>query len=110
MLLRFAILSLFSFRRSDADILSSKRIIIFYPVCALITLFCNILLKPLHERAEGDVQFINSAAEFMGNIPSNQLGYEEMIHSKMIHHFLCELGRLAECAIDRAKKKHIDKS
>ncbi|KAF4441618.1 transcriptional activator Mut3p [Fusarium acutatum] len=77
-------------------------VIVFYPTAAMITLFFNILLYPLHERAEQDLELLKAAADLINNLPVRRLTTSEVSHMKLINDFVVELVRLGRSAICKA--------
>ncbi|KAJ4034861.1 hypothetical protein NW761_011352 [Fusarium oxysporum] len=77
-------------------------VIVFYPTAAMITLFFNILMYPLHERAEQDLELLKAAADLINNLPVRRLTTCEVSHMKLINDFVVELVRLGRSAICKA--------
>jgi hypothetical protein len=88
---------------SDADM--TFRVVIFYPMSAVITIFCNLLLYPLNTNAEQDLELLRSAPELIRGIRARRLTLNEIIHMKMIEDFVAELVRLGGCAIQKAREE-----
>jgi len=78
------------------------RAVIFYPMSALVTIFCSILQTPLDPRSRDDLDRMKMAAVMMARIFSKRLPEGEAVHFKLVADFVAELTRLAECAIDKA--------
>ncbi|CAI7673772.1 unnamed protein product [Penicillium viridicatum] len=76
--------------------------LIFYPMSALLTIFCNILQNPLDPHSREDLGRLNVATVMIERIFSRKLHESELVHFKMVADFIAELKRLAECAIDKA--------
>ncbi|CAI7591597.1 unnamed protein product [Penicillium discolor] len=76
--------------------------LIFYPMSALLTIFCNILQNPLDPHSREDLGRLNVATVMIERIFSRKLHESELVHFKMVADFIVELKRLAECAIDKA--------
>ncbi|KAF9774292.1 hypothetical protein IL306_007727, partial [Fusarium sp. DS 682] len=66
-------------------------IIVFYPTAAIITLFFNILMHPLHERAGQDLELLKEAADLISNLPVKRLTRHEVEHMERINGFVLEL-------------------
>ena len=79
--------------------------IVFFPMSAIVTIFCYILLHPLHPEADQDLQLLESAPELIKSIRTRKLTYNEMLHVKMVDDFLEELKRLARCAVEKARQE-----
>ncbi|KAK2468585.1 hypothetical protein H9L39_18409 [Fusarium oxysporum f. sp. albedinis] len=80
-------------------------IIVFYPTAAMITLFFNILMHPLHNRAERDLELLKSAADLVNNLPVRRLTPHEVSYMKLVNDFVMELVRLGRSAITKATKE-----
>ncbi|KAJ5822395.1 hypothetical protein N7447_004735 [Penicillium robsamsonii] len=76
--------------------------LIFYPMSALLTIFCNILQNPLDPHTREDLDRLHVATVMMERIFSRKLPSSELVHFKLVGDFIVELERLAECAIDKA--------
>ncbi|KAJ5375840.1 transcriptional regulator family: Fungal Specific TF [Penicillium concentricum] len=76
--------------------------LIFYPMSALLTIFCSILQNPLDPHSREDLGRLNVATVMMERIFSRKLPSSELVHFKLVGDFILELKRLAECAIDKA--------
>ncbi|OQD81585.1 hypothetical protein PENANT_c026G09190 [Penicillium antarcticum] len=76
--------------------------LIFYPMSALLTIFCSILQNPLDPHSREDLDRLKVATVMMERIFSRKLPDSELVHFKMVADFVMELKRLAECAIDKA--------
>ncbi|CAI7621355.1 unnamed protein product [Penicillium bialowiezense] len=76
--------------------------LIFYPMSALLTIFCSILQNPLDPHSREDLDRLNVATVMIERIFSRKLPDTELEHFKLVADFILELKRLAECAIDKA--------
>ncbi|KGO73956.1 Transcription factor, fungi [Penicillium italicum] len=76
--------------------------LIFYPMSALLTIFCSILQNPLDPHSREDLDRLNVATVMIERIFSRKLHANELVHFKLVADFIMELKRLAECAIDKA--------
>ncbi|KAF3015428.1 hypothetical protein E8E15_002570 [Penicillium rubens] len=76
--------------------------LIFYPMSALLTIFCSILQNPLDPYSREDLGRLNVATVMIERIFSRKLPATELVHFKLVADFIVELKRLAECAIDKA--------
>jgi hypothetical protein len=79
-----------------------SRTLIFYPISALLTIFCSILQNPLDPHSREDLDRLKVATVMMERIFSRRLLESELVHFKRVADFIMELKRLAECAIDKA--------
>ena len=80
----------------------ASRSLIFYPISALLTIFCSILQNPLDPRSRGDLDRLNMAVCMMERIFVRKLSENEIIQIKLVADFVTELKQLAQCAIDKA--------
>ncbi|KAI1491413.1 fungal-specific transcription factor domain-containing protein [Biscogniauxia mediterranea] len=79
--------------------------ILFYPMAAVLAIFCNILLKPLCPASQNDLELLNSAPELIRSLRTRRLSPHEITHMKMIEDFMAELTRLGTCAIMKAHRE-----
>ena len=79
----------------------------FYPMSAIITLFCSIIMEPLGETAKGDLERLESATKLIMSIParSEAKSTDERIQFQMVEDFLDELIRLGRCAITKVERE-----
>ncbi|TDZ30776.1 putative transcriptional regulatory protein [Colletotrichum spinosum] len=78
--------------------------VVFYPMSAIITIFCNLLHEPLNPQAEEDVELLGSVPKLVEGMRNRQLTPSELIHVKMVHSYVGELSRLGRCAISKARR------
>lgn len=78
------------------------RTLIFYPMSALLTIFCSILQNPLDPHSREDLDRLKVATVMIDRIFSRKLPESELEHFKLVADFIIELKRLAECAIEKA--------
>ncbi|PYH46459.1 putative C6 transcription factor [Aspergillus saccharolyticus JOP 1030-1] len=77
--------------------------LIFYPMSALLAIFCNILQYPTDPQATKDLGLLKTAMSMMERIFLRQpSSVSEIMHIKMVADFVTELYRLASCAIEKA--------
>ncbi|KAK9233770.1 hypothetical protein V1525DRAFT_415432 [Lipomyces kononenkoae] len=81
-------------------------VLVFYPITAVLTIFCNILLNPLDPRADEDLDLLNKVPDLIKRIPSRELSLNKVMHIKLTEDFLTELSRLGKCAIIKASKEN----
>ncbi|KAH6988259.1 hypothetical protein BKA56DRAFT_578558 [Ilyonectria sp. MPI-CAGE-AT-0026] len=86
-------------------------IIVFYPTAAILTLFFNILIRPLDPQAKFDLELLKSAADIIKSIPVWRLTPYEIEYVEAVDEFAAELVRLGNCAIvkearAREQQKH----
>lgn len=82
--------------------------ILFYPMSALLTIFCNILHKPLDPQAAQDLELINRAPDLIKGMPIPQPNRNELFHINLVDEFIAELSRLGKCAISKAKEENLN--
>lgn len=80
--------------------------VIFYPMSAILTIFCNVLLHPLSSNARDDLELLQAAPQFIKNIRIPRLTANEITHMKMIEDFVAELIRLGSHAVLKAQETH----
>ncbi|PWY70919.1 Zn(II)2Cys6 transcription factor [Aspergillus heteromorphus CBS 117.55] len=77
--------------------------LIFYPMSALLAIFCNILQNPSDPQATKDLGLLKTAMSMMERIFLRQpSSVNEIVHIKLVADFVAELYRLASCAIEKA--------
>ncbi|KAJ5223886.1 transcriptional regulator family: Fungal Specific TF [Penicillium chermesinum] len=76
--------------------------LVFYPMSALLAIFCSILSNPLDPRSRDDLDRLRLATQMIQRIFERKLPENEMEQLKMVGEFVSELKRLAECSIDKA--------
>ncbi|KAL1960695.1 hypothetical protein VTO42DRAFT_6525 [Malbranchea cinnamomea] len=79
-------------------------LVLFYPMSAVLTLFCNIILNPLDTQAPEDLELLSSVPALIRALPVRQLTVNEVMHIKRVDDFVAELGRLAKCAVMKARE------
>ena len=78
---------------------------VFYPVSAVLTIFCNILLNPLDPRAVDDLELLSSTPELIKSMRMRQLTTAEIEHMRLVDNFVAELIRLGNCSITKALRE-----
>ncbi|GIK05589.1 hypothetical protein Aspvir_009702 [Aspergillus viridinutans] len=80
--------------------------LIFYPMSALIAIFCNILQNPSDPQATKDLALLRTATSIMERVFLRQLiSIDEVVHVKMVADFVTELYTFATCAVEKAWKE-----
>lgn len=77
----------------------------FYPMSAILEIFCNLLLQPLHPQAEEDIELLKSVPQLIEGMRNRQLTPHEVAHVKIVDAFVAELTRLGTCAIAKARRE-----
>ncbi|KAK1979593.1 fungal-specific transcription factor domain-containing protein [Colletotrichum cereale] len=80
-------------------------LVVFYPMSAILEIFCNLLLHPLHPQSEEDLELLKSVPVLIEGMRTRHLTQKEAAHVKIINDFVAELTRLGNCAIDKARKE-----
>lgn len=75
----------------------------FYPMTAIVTIFCNILAKPNELNAPDDLGLMGTAPELIKRMRQRRLTPNELMHMTQVEEFIMELIRLGRCAIQRAQ-------
>ena len=81
-------------------VLITSRLILYFPVSALVTLFANILQNPQDSQARSDVKLMNQVVNFLSllSVTEEQGGVKRMLG-------VCsEFERIANCVLDRTDK------
>lgn len=82
-------------------ILTLPRLVLYYPVSALVTLFANILQNPQDARARSDIKSMNVVVNFL-----SMLGSDEPNGSVRRMLSVCaEFERIARVVVDKAEKE-----
>ncbi|KAL6239745.1 hypothetical protein BDW75DRAFT_227080 [Aspergillus navahoensis] len=77
--------------------------LIFYPMSALLAIFCNILQNPAEPQASKDLTLLKSTTGMLERVFLRQAySVNELVHVKLVADFVNELCRLATCAMDKA--------
>lgn len=77
------------------------RLILYYPVSALVTLFANILQNPGDARARSDVKLMNVVVNFLSTLVSD----ESNGSIKRMLSLCGEFERIAKVVLDKAEKE-----
>lgn len=78
-----------------------QRLILYYPVSALVTLFANILQNPNDARARSDVKLMNVVVNFLSTLVSD----ESNGSIKRMLGLCGEFERIAKVVLDKAEKE-----
>jgi hypothetical protein len=85
-------------KQSRTDMLT--RLLVYYPVSALVTLFANILQNPQDARARSDLKLMNSMTEFLQML-CNEDGN---VHCRRMASICKEFERIARVVLDKAER------
>ena len=86
--------------QNNSPIESKRRLIIYFPVSALVTLFANILQNPQDPRARSDVKLMNQVVNFLSllSVTEEQGGVKRMLG-------VCsEFERIARVVLEKSDK------
>lgn len=78
---------------------------IFYPLSAVLTIFCNILSSPLDPQSVADAELLLTVPELIKGIRTPNLHVDMIRHIMMIDDFIGELIILIGCAVGKARKE-----
>lgn len=70
---------------------------------AILTIFCNILLRPRDTQAQDDLELLKTTPELIKKMRTRRLTLKETVHMRLVEDFVTELIRLGCCAIQRAR-------
>ena len=85
-------------------VLTTIRLIIYYPVSALVTLFANILQNPQETRARSDLRLMNLVVSFLSMLCTEDASRENGSVRRMLS--VCsEFERIAKVVLDKADKE-----
>ncbi|KAK0368188.1 fungal specific transcription factor [Colletotrichum limetticola] len=79
--------------------------VVFYPMSAILTIFCNLLLQPLNPQSEEDIELLNSVPKLVESMRNRHLTPNEVAHVKIVDDFVAELTRLGKRAIAKARRE-----
>lgn len=79
--------------------------VVFYPMSAVLTIFCNILLNPLSPQVHDDLELLSAAPQLIKNIRTRRLTVSEVMHMKEIEDFISDLLSLGACAVQKAHQE-----
>lgn len=82
--------------------------VLFYPMSALLTIFCNILHNPLDPQAAQDLELINRAPDLIKGMAIPHPNRDELFRINLVDEFIAELSRLGKCAIIKAREENLN--
>ena len=88
-----------------ADPSSSRRLILYFPVSALVTLFANILQNPQEPRARADLRLMNRVVSFLSMLSTE----EENGGVRRMLGVCSEFERIANVVLDKAETESSSK-
>lgn len=83
----------------------TPRLIIYFPVTALVTLFANILQNPSDTRARSDLKLINLVVSFLSML-SNDEGDRSV---RRMQNVCAEFERIAKAVLDKADRENLSR-
>lgn len=82
----------------------APRMIIFYPMSAILTIFCSILANPLDPYVEEDLHLLKVVPDLVRDVRRRRTSEVEIAHMQTVTDFVAELIRLGHCAIEKARR------
>ncbi|GKZ17467.1 hypothetical protein AbraIFM66951_004769 [Aspergillus brasiliensis] len=79
--------------------------IIFYPMSAILTIFCSILANPLDPYVEEDLHLLTVVPDLVRDVRRRRTSEVEIAHMQTVTNFVAELIRLGHCAIEKARRQ-----
>ncbi|KAK2015775.1 fungal-specific transcription factor domain-containing protein [Colletotrichum eremochloae] len=80
-------------------------LVVFYPMSAILEIFCNLLLHPLDPQSKEDLELFKSVPVLVERMRTRSLTQKEAAHVKIVDDFVAELTRLGNCAIVKARQE-----
>ncbi|KAK1572870.1 fungal-specific transcription factor domain-containing protein [Colletotrichum navitas] len=80
-------------------------LVVFYPMSAILEIFCNLLLHPLHPQSAEDLELLKSVPVLIEGLRTRNLTEKEVAHVKTINDFVAELTRLGKCAMVKERQE-----
>ena len=81
------------------------RLILYYPVSALVTLFANILQNPQDARARSDLKLMSSVVSFLNMLERDALADVKNGNVGRMLSVCAEFERIARVALDKAERE-----
>lgn len=81
--------------------LTKTRLILYYPVSALVTLFANILQNPQDARARSDLKLMSSVCQYLAEL----CNADSNIHCRRMLSICSEFERIARVALEKAERE-----
>jgi hypothetical protein len=75
---------------------------IFYPISAMLTIFCNVIYDPLHPQVDMDLKLLEIVPDLVKQMRLRGLPRDETAQVKALDDFVAELARLGSQAITKA--------
>jgi hypothetical protein len=79
--------------------LTFTMLFVFYPVSAVLTIFCNILLDPLKREAEEDLQLLFESANLIQRLRTGCFPLWRRTNLTHLEDLVVELAKVAQIAI-----------
>lgn len=90
-----------SLETSSTDLTNNDRLILYYPVSSLVTLFANILQNPQDSRARSDLKLMNLVVSFLSTLCSDEANGSV----RRMLNVCSEFERIAKVVLDKADKE-----
>ncbi|KAL5688470.1 hypothetical protein EMGR_000775 [Emarellia grisea] len=87
---------------------SRIRIILFYAITAVLTLFCNIISNPRDAEASHNVNLLQMTPGLIRRIPVRKLTLGEVIHLQYLDGFTAELAAICVRAVSKSQQSPTD--
>lgn len=81
--------------------LTNIRLVLYYPVSALVTLFANILQNPTDSRARADLKLMNQVVSFLSALCAD----DENASVRRMLSVCSEFERIAKIVLDKTEKE-----
>jgi hypothetical protein len=78
-----------------------KRLILYYPVSALVTLFANILQNPQDSRARSDLKLMNHVVAFLSSLCTD----ENTSAVRRMLNICSEFERISQVVLDKSDRE-----
>lgn len=88
----------------DSPSYSKNRVVIFYAITAVLTLFCNILSDPLDPDNDQDIDLLQNVPSLIRKIPIRKFTIGEVVHLKFLDGFTAELAGIGASAMSKAQQ------
>lgn len=87
--------------RSSLNKTNHHRLVLYYPVSALVTLFANILQNPQDARARPDLKLMHSVCQYLSELCQA----DSNIHCRRMLSICSEFERIATVALEKAERE-----
>jgi hypothetical protein len=84
---------------------SCTRVVLFYAITAVLTLFCNIISNPGDLDTTQNMDLLQNVPGLIRNIPIRKLTVGEVVHLQYLDGFTAELTGICVSAISKLQHK-----